>query len=210
MYTDQIPAWTQELMGLLSPILPPDSYLAGGTALALHLNHRRSYDLDLYSPQEFDVQLMTQRLTSQLPDFKLVSTGWQTMLGGSRDTEISLFYYQYKLLQPTTTFNSLQICSVLDLACMKLEAIGSRGLKRDFFDLYTICQLPDFSLAHVVDAAIQKYQRQASDVPHLLKSLTYFVDADTKPERAEIVDDTWEQVKTFFTHEVTRVTNNYL
>lgn len=49
-------------MGLLSPLLPEDSYLAGGTALALHLNHRQSYDLDIYTPQMFDENLMVRKL----------------------------------------------------------------------------------------------------------------------------------------------------
>jgi len=118
--------------------------------------------------------------------------------GGSLDTEISLFHYGYTLLEPTSVFNSLQIASISDLACMKLEAIGSRGLKRDFFDLYTICQLENWSLRKVLDFTIQKYQRQTTDVPHLLKSLVYFDDAETRPERAKIVDSVWEDVKKFF------------
>jgi len=61
MFTTHIPLWTQELMGILRPLLPPNSYLAGGTALALHLDHRSSYDLDIYSPQEFDEQSILQR-----------------------------------------------------------------------------------------------------------------------------------------------------
>ncbi|MEX0896351.1 MAG: nucleotidyl transferase AbiEii/AbiGii toxin family protein [Patescibacteria group bacterium] len=198
MFTDQIPSWTQQLMGILSPVLPEKTYLAGGTALALHLNHRTSYDLDLYSPNEFTVPTMVVRLEKSVPEFRLVSTGWQTILGGSKDTEISLFYYQYPLLENTTHFNDLPIASLADLACMKLEAISNRGLKRDFFDLYTICQLDAWNLSQVLKLTIKKYQRQASDVPHLLKSLVYFEDAEKLPERAQIVDKTWEQVKTYF------------
>jgi len=201
MFANHIPLWTQELMGLLSPLLPKNSYLAGGTALALHLDHRSSFDLDIYTPEEFDTQEIIQKFEKSIPDFKLVSTGWQTILGGSRDTEISLFYYGYPLLQPTSDFNKMQIASIDDLACMKLEAIASRGLKRDFFDLYTICQLTDWNLKKVVDLTVKKYQRQNSDLPHLLKSLVYFDDAETKPERAKIVDSTWEKVKEYFVFE---------
>lgn len=198
MLTDKIPSWTKKLMGLLGPLLPPQTYLAGGTALALHLNHRSSFDLDLYSPQEFNEQLMIQKFEQNIPDFKLISTEWQTVLGASRDTEISLFAYQYTLLEPTVIFQNLPIASLTDLACMKVEAIAGRGLKRDFFDLYTICGLSDWSLKKVMDLTIKKYQRADSNLPHLLKSLVYFDDAENKPERAQIVDKTWQEVKNFF------------
>ncbi len=205
MFTDKIPSWTQQLMGILAPLLPDNSYLAGGTALALHLNHRSSFDLDIYSPNEFSVDVVSAQFDKEIPHFKLVSKNWQTIQGGSKDIEISLFYYQYPLLEPTQEFNQLEIASIEDLACMKLEAIGSRGLKRDFFDLYAICQLENWNLNKVLELTKQKYQRNETDVPHLLKSLVYFDDAETKPERAEIVDKEWEIVKKFFMRETPMV-----
>lgn len=206
MFTDKIPSWTQQLMATLAPLLPAESYLAGGTALALHLNHRSSFDLDLYSPQKFEVDVMTTKFEKEIPEFKLVSKNWQTIHGGSKDTEVSLFYYQYPLLKPTTDLSGLKIASIADLACMKLEAIGSRGLKRDFFDLYTICQLEDWDLSKVIQLTIKKYQREAADIPHLLKSLVYFNDAETKPERAKIVAEEWNQVKKYFVNKTPSVT----
>lgn len=32
--------------------LPPQTYLAGGTAVALHLGHRLSVDLDFFTPHD--------------------------------------------------------------------------------------------------------------------------------------------------------------
>lgn len=210
MFTDKIPSWTQQLMGILAPILPPGTYLAGVTALALHLNHRSSFDLDLYSPEKFNVDLQTTRFETTDPNFQLLSKNWQTIHGASKDTEVSLFYYQYPLLEKTTLFNRLKIASIADLACMKLEAIGSRGFKRDFFDLYTICQLSDWNLNKVITLTSNKYQRQSSDVPHLLKSLVYFDDAESKSERAMIVDEQWNRVKDFFEDQVKHVAKELL
>ena len=34
--------------------LPPQTYLAGGTAVALHLGHRLSIDLDFFTPHDLD------------------------------------------------------------------------------------------------------------------------------------------------------------
>lgn len=210
MFTNKIPNWTQELMGLLGPLLPPNTYLAGGTALALYLNHRSSFDLDFYSPHEFNEQLVLQRFEKEIPDFILVSSEWQTIIGGTKDTGVSLFVYRYPLLGETMSFKSIRVASLSDIAAMKLEAVGSRGLKRDFFDLYTICQLDGWSLEKVVDLAIKKYQRQESNIPHLFKSLVYFDDAESRPERAAIVDETWQKVKQFFSQEAPKALERYI
>lgn len=210
MFTAKITNWAQQLMGLLGPLLPPNTYLAGGTALTLHLNHRTSYDLDLYAPQQFNEQQIIQRFETEIPQFSLISQEWQTVIGSAKDTKISLFVYQYPLLEPPQPFKSILIASLSDIACMKLEAIGGRGLKRDFFDLYCICQLDTWSLQKVIDLTIQKYQRQESNLPHLFKSLTYFDDAETKSERAHIVDEVWQKVKQFFTQETPKVFAKYL
>ena len=47
-------------------------YLAGGTALALHLGHRRSVDLDFFLGEDFDVEPVLQHV-QQLKGFSLVS-----------------------------------------------------------------------------------------------------------------------------------------
>lgn len=202
MFTNKIPTHAQELMGILTPILPPKTYLAGGTALALHLDHRRSFDLDLCSPQEFEKDVFLQRLKKLVPDFKLTSTSWQTIHGISQDTELSLFYYQYPLLEEPAEFRGLLVSSVVDIGAMKLEAILSRGLKRDFFDLYTICQLEDYDLEKLIGLNQKKYSRDESYLPHLLKSLVYFTDAEELPERAKIIDSEWEKVKGYFDDQV--------
>lgn len=197
-------------MGLLGPILPPKTYLAGGTALTLHLNHRTSFDLDLYTPNKFNEQQIVHKFEAEIPDFKFISQGWQTVIGISKDTEISLFFYQYNLLQDTLPFQSIQVASIEDIASMKLEAIAGRGLKRDFFDLYSICQLKEFSLKHIIKLAVKKYNRESCDLPHLFKSLVYFDDAQIKPERAKIVDDKWQEVKKFFVQETQKLLPEFL
>lgn len=202
MSSTYITAEAQKLLGLLASFLPPKTYLAGGTGLALHLHHRLSYDLDYYTSKKFDVKITTQLWEEKLPHFRLVQQAWQTIMGAVGDTEISLFYYHYPLLDKLKKIDAVSVASIADLACMKLEAIASRGLKRDFFDLYTICQLENYSLEKIIQLSQQKYQRQSSNLPHLFKSLIYFTDADTKSERAKIVDQEWLQVKDFFLRSV--------
>ncbi|MFZ2202246.1 MAG: nucleotidyl transferase AbiEii/AbiGii toxin family protein [Microgenomates group bacterium] len=201
MLTNKIPRHTQDVLAAIGDTLPPGSYLAGGTALALHLDHRKSFDLDFYSPQKFESEIQLERIVEVITDFKLISTSWQTLIGSTQETEISLFFYKYPLIGELSQHEGTKIASIADIACMKLEAVGGRGLKRDFFDLYTICQLADWNLQKVIDLNRKKYGRDESDIPHILKSLVYFDDAENLPERAEIVEADWKKIKSYFVQE---------
>lgn len=45
------------------------SYLAGGTALALHLGHRLSEDLDFFTGEDFNEKIMLSNL-KKMPEFR--------------------------------------------------------------------------------------------------------------------------------------------
>jgi len=59
---------TQKYLALLSKenVLPDDTYLAGGTAIALQLGHRISYDLDFFTPQKFATEETLEKLSKSI------------------------------------------------------------------------------------------------------------------------------------------------
>lgn len=63
------------LKKLTADSLPEDSYLGGGTAVALHLGHRRSADLDFFTPSEFVESQWEEKLKRELK-FKLIKRDW--------------------------------------------------------------------------------------------------------------------------------------
>src|SRR5260221_316993 len=130
MFATRLSTDAQTALGLLAPLLPPESYLAGGSALALHLDHRQSYDLDLYTQKEFNVEQLAGQWQHEIPQTVFNATGWQTIYGKYGDTDISIFYYSYPLLEPLASFNNVPIGSVADICAMKIEAISSRGKRR--------------------------------------------------------------------------------
>lgn len=210
MFETRLTQNAKDILGVLNSIVPSGSYLAGGTALALWINHRNSYDLDVYSPKEFDLEEMKQKFDKIIADFLPISTSWQTIHGKSKDTEISLFYYQYKLLENPTNFLGFDIASVEDIAAMKLEAIAGRGLKRDFFDLYKIINVKGRSLKDLIHLNDRKYERGGSFTPHILRSLVYFEDAESMSERAKEVEAEWNNVKMFFIQEASKLSADKL
>jgi hypothetical protein len=58
-----LPAQTARAWERIAPIVPPSCRLAGGTALAVHLGHRQSRDLDFfYSDPGLDLDSLARAL----------------------------------------------------------------------------------------------------------------------------------------------------
>ena len=180
--------------------LPPlrDFYLAGGTALALYLGHRRSFDLDFFSQKSFNEDGLIAAL-QHLPDFAVVSKAPQTAYLHVSRTKVSFIAYEYPLLFPLEDFDGLALADVRDIACMKLSALASRGSRRDFVDLYAIAQW--YGIPHLLDLFQQKFAKANYNLLHIRKSLTYFLDAEKEPMPDMLVPLPWQEVKRFFVDE---------
>ncbi|MGE5341277.1 MAG: nucleotidyl transferase AbiEii/AbiGii toxin family protein [Candidatus Omnitrophota bacterium] len=172
-------------------------YLAGGTACALHIGHRLSYDLDFFSQEKFDPLLIT-RILENLGDFVINYSDNDTLIGNFNNTRVSFIYYKYGLLKEFSRFLNINIASLQDIGGMKIEAIAARGKKRDFVDLYFILKALKMELAEFFTLYKKKYENVKYNEPHILKSLTYFDDADNDPDLNMLIIMKWEQVKKFF------------
>lgn len=87
-----------------------------------------------------------------------------------------------------------------DIAAMKLDAVSRRGTKRDFVDLFFIAQ-SGISLAVALDQYQRKYAGFDVNVIHVVKSLTYFADAELDPPPQMLTSFSWEKTKRFFENE---------
>lgn len=209
MFTASLSQDAKDALALLGKSsLLQDAYLAGGTACALHLGHRFSFDLDFFTNQEFPVKVLVKQL-EQLPGFKLQETAKWTILGTFPKVKFSYFYYPYPLLTKAIKFDHLYVASLADIAAMKIAAICDRGTKRDFIDLYFIVQ-EKFSLNQVLKFYDKKYQKLANNLYHILKSLGYFHGADLENSPEMIKGVLWGEVKKFFTQEVKLLTKKFL
>lgn len=117
--------------GVLEPF-----YLAGGTALALHLGHRLSHDLDFFASKPFHPKEIAKKI-SALGNFSNVVIEAGTLHGAFNGVKVSFLYYPYRLISKTARW-SCAIAGVKDIACMKIDAISNRGVKKDFVDLYCV------------------------------------------------------------------------
>lgn len=188
------------------PFLKP-FLLSGGTALALQLGHRVSFDLDFITPKKFNGDRLLDCLV-KLPQFTLTEKSWQTIHGTLQKTKISFLYQKSAILKKPLEYQGVQIANLQDIAAMKLAAVSNRGTKRDFIDIYFICQEKDFTLEKLLKLYQQKYQTNGSASFHLLKSLVFFEDADSNPQKLKLIKKVgWGRVKNYFREEITRITD---
>ncbi len=177
-------------------------YLGGGSAVALHYGHRLSHDLDFFTPEPFPEKALTEQL-SPLGRFELDRLTRGTIVGRLNGVRLACFHYPYPLLEATEDFAGARIARPLDLGAMKLAAISARGARRDFIDLYWILQ--SYPLDQLLTAYTRKYGASERALPHLLRSLAYFQDADAEPMPRMLADTDWEAVKLRLSTEAERV-----
>lgn len=182
------------------------AYMAGGTALALQIEHRISVDFDFFTPEEFDEKILVQRIKKTIPDFELERMEWGTILGYIKKTRFSLFFYDYPLLFKTEDFLGVKIADVRDISPMKIAAIADRGTKRDFIDLYFITEKEKIlSLKEILEMYDKKFKLLKQNRMHIFKSLCYFDDAEKGKTPKMLKNISWKEVKEFFISEVKKI-----
>ncbi len=152
-----------------------DFYLAGGTALALKLGHRKSIDIDLFSNFSFDIQYILESLTFDF-NFNLFSSAPNTLKGSISNIKIDIISHRYNLINNPILIEDIFLLSIEDIIAMKLNAITINGQRiKDFIDIYFL--LDKYSINEMLSFYIKKYNSHNS--VNVLKSLIWFNDVDT-------------------------------
>ena len=191
---DTITGAQRAALAKLASVLGDGFYLVGGVAIAAHMAHRTSRDLDLFAtrdPNDLKSQL------DHLPGVEIESRGPGTIHLRVDEVPVSLLEYRYPLLTPPSPIANLPVlvASIDDLACMKLSAIAGRGAARDFWDLHTIVTRTGRPLRDFLDAFRRKYP--VEDIGHVIRSLVYFGDAG-EPWPTGLSPSLWTQIRSDF------------
>ena len=178
--------------------------LAGGTALALQFGHRYSEDLDLFRPEPFDPQVVLDEL-ARIGNVAVQARTSGTLHAVVDGLRVSFLEAQADFLYPGTPYRGMVIADPSDIAVMKLVAIGGRGSRKDFVDLFFLFQ-NGVSLDSVFEMLRRRFRGIDHNEYHLRKALVYFVDAETEPMPNMIRKVSWEDIKDSIVDEVRRLT----
>jgi hypothetical protein len=181
-------------------------YLAGGTALALQLGHRVSVDLDFFAPDDDLLDDQRRAIMASLKghlEFEIVQDVVGSLLLNVGGLALGFFSYRYPLLEQPMLVEQVALAGLVDIGLMKLDAIASRGVKKDFYDLYFIAQtLP---LENLLERCREKYPHHRDFGMMALEGLVDFSTADRQADIQTIPPVAWAEVRTFCQQEVRRI-----
>ena len=171
---------TGETLALLKTLMQDgrlsDCNLVGGTGLALNLGHRKSIDLDLFTPNTFNSKDLEKYLIDKY-DFKESFIENNTLKGSINNIKIDCITYPYPLIEPISCEEGIRICSIKDIAAMKLSAIADSGSRlKDFVDV--ACLSTRLTLNEMLKSYDDKFKNTNEISP--IKALTYYEDIKEK------------------------------
>lgn len=182
----------------------PKWYLAGGTALALQVGHRRSLDLDFFTTQKrFDTSTVLRTFSKHEWQTNSVEPG--TLFGALLGAKVSFISYPFfkPRLKPVQ-YGSISLLQPGDIAVMKLVALSQRGRKRDFYDLYWYAHNVE-PLENVLRHLPAQFPDIGRNYHHVLKSMDFFADAEADAVPRVYFNVRWTDVKKFFRAESVRL-----
>jgi len=171
--------------------------LVGGTSLALQLGHRNSVDIDLFGIIEDEIQEINEIL-SKIGNLNILKKSKNINIYSIDNIKVDIVNYPYPWLEDVIENNGIRMAGQKDIAAMKLAAISGRGTKKDFIDLFFL--LKRYSLEEMLYFYSRKYNDGTEAI--VLKSLSYFHDANEDIEPVMYKKIIWENVKAKIRKEV--------
>jgi len=173
--------------------------LAGGTGLALLLGHRVSEDFDFFRVDPIDLQAL-HGVFRKIGKYETLQDEKRTLTVQLREAMLSFFVIGDPFIFPAAPYRFFSVADIRDIALMKIVAISGRGSRKDFVDLYRILQ-EGLTLPECWEMFPRKYGGGRGNRYHILKSLTWFEDAEKEPIPRMLEPFDWDACKAFFLSE---------
>jgi len=137
-------------------------FLVGGTAIALHLGHRRSIDYDLFTNGSFNKSNIRKKLNPLPYKRSILFEDIDQMHILWNNVKTTFFQFPYKIEHPFKIEDIISMPLLIDLAAMKAFALGRRSKWKDYVDLFFIIK-NNFSISEISTKAIELFKDQFSE-----------------------------------------------
>lgn len=193
IYLNTVEPKTFEILKELMQVKELSNFaLVGGTNLSLRYGHRISVDLDLFTNTRFFPDEVFNGILKKFPAVNKINERGQSLWLNIENIKVDIILHEYPYLEDVETINGIRFLAIKDIIPMKLEAMASRGVKKDFWDIFEL--LKHFNLLEMQEFYEKKYVN--SDFGHVLLAMTYFKDAEIQKENPiDLNGVTWDEVK---------------
>jgi hypothetical protein len=178
--------------------------LVGGTALALRFGHRKSIDIDLFASEKLNKKQISKTITDAFPGSNLDLTE-HNIKGFINGIKIELYDGWHSPFQEKPiTIQGIRMASLMDIACLKFDAIIDRREKKDYIDLHFLFKE---LTANKIIQAYKKFNPHVSDRSFLFainEVRTAYENKSVMPEMISSVS--WKEIS----NSMYSTTRNYL
>ena len=136
------------------PILK-EHYLAGGTALALQLGHRKSTDIDIFSNKKQNNGIIIDSLKDQFKYYDILNitnNGLQLMI---KNIKVDIMGMNQNILEDIKSEDNMRYYGKQDISAMKLRAVLYRDKFRDYVDIAYL--MKDIPFIEMIKCYKEKY-----------------------------------------------------
>lgn len=175
-HLEALPAHSRALLQDLKKIAP-NGVLGGGTALALQIGHRVSFDLDLFLSQPISKTLL-MKVRAVWPDAQPIIDTADELTVTAQNTKITFLYYPFAALHNPVIVEQVPMFDIRDIASSKAYAIGRRGVWRDYADMFLLVQ-QGLTLLSIMRESTKRFG-DAFNGKLFLQQLTYWNDIPDK------------------------------
>jgi len=165
----------QQILTELTPYVE-DMVMGGGTALALQINHRKSFDFDFFTKHPIENRLR-ERIQRKIPvGIVSVDTEDELTFFDKNNIKVTFLYYPFDHVDaPFKSELGFNLFTIRDIAIQKAYTIGRRAVYRDYFDIFTILSGKYISFNELVEITARIYG-SSFNLKSFLQQLVYFED----------------------------------
>jgi hypothetical protein len=165
------------LLPLLQTLSHLGFFLVGGTAIALHLGHRRSIDFDLFTVSKYKKNAVISSIKKD--GFKVQRTLYEDEEQLDlvvNDVKLTFLEYPFEI-HPSLSFEQIiTLPSLVNLASMKAYALGRRAKWKDYVDIFFVLQ-DIYSLSDLIENTLELFG-ELFNQKLFREQLSYFEDIE--------------------------------
>ncbi|MGN6646548.1 MAG: nucleotidyl transferase AbiEii/AbiGii toxin family protein [Cytophaga sp.] len=190
------------LLTLMQADVLKDFRLVGGTALSLHLGHRLSVDIDLFTDADYgsvDFKIIEDFLINTFPyvqgDFNKTPGMGKSYLIGTDPTHVvklDVYYSMDPFFQNVIEVDAIRLATVEEIIAMKIDVIQREGRKKDFWDLHEV--LTHYTIKDMIHLHKQRFL-YTHDHSLIQQNMINFRKADTDFDPVCLKGKYWEFIK---------------